>query len=120
MERLRGYVRPVRPNDRSQLLVQFDLPEIAWIPQRLKDTSPGASRKVDLSFTAILETQMDPVIPDYLDTRDMNNRLHALKCYGSGSTWAKGCSFPCSLPIELKLITVNACPSAHQGQAFMR
>jgi len=72
VKRLRRYVGAVGPNDRPQLLVEPDLPEVVGIRKRLEDTAPAPARKIDVALGAVLEAQAQAVVSDHLDRGHVN------------------------------------------------
>lgn len=76
MERFRGQVGAVRPDDCSELLIEPDLTEEGGVREWLEHAAPTPGGEVDFTLGAVLEAEPQAVIAGHLDVGDVNEIRH--------------------------------------------
>src|SRR5882672_5201449 len=105
MQRLRGDIGPVGPDDRAELSIKRDAGKVCGVLERGKDPAPRIARETQFALNTIVKLQMQAVRPTRLNSNDVSYLTHDVDARATDR----------SLPAVLLRGRAPSLPLAHSG-----
>lgn len=122
VERLRGHVKSVRPDDRPKLTVDVDLGEDSGIPEWLEHPEPLVVVESDVANRSVLEREPQLVITDHFDLGDVHEwrYLDHAQILGERLDRLERFMLARTFPVGEQFVPMQPGPLAHQPQLATR